>query len=132
MVHKIGVLEKKLEETGRQSYDKSFEIEKLKCEIEELNSDLQIRVERCKELEDAMRNMTSLNSDEMDDSFEAVIRSEFEMMIKNFEKKVTAANEQVLFLKAEVFRRVSEKDLELDKLKAQNESMSSRLMQLRL
>jgi hypothetical protein len=79
-----------------------------------------------------MRNMTSLNSDEMDDSFEAVIRSEFEMMIKNFEKKVTAANEQVLFLKAEVFRRVSEKDLELDKLKAQNESMSSRLMQLRL
>ena len=31
MVHKIGVLEKKLEETGRQSYDKSFEIEKLKC-----------------------------------------------------------------------------------------------------
>ena len=84
---------------------------------------------RCKELEDAMRNMTSLNSEqELDDSFETVIRSEFEMMIKNFDKKLNGATEQVTFLKSEIYRRVSEKDLELDKVKAQNENLSTRMM----
>ena len=88
-------------------------------DLTESENDLEMWKMRCKELEETLRNMTSIgaSTEEMDDTFEAVIRAEFEMMIKNYEKKVKSLNEQVTYYKSETYRRVSEKDLEIDKLK---------------
>ena len=99
-------------------------------DLTESENDLEMWKMRCKELEETLRNMTSIgaSTEEMDDTFEAVIRSEFEMMIKNYEKKVKGLNENVTYYKSETYRRVSEKDLAMDKLKTENDNLSSRMM----
>ena len=63
--------------------------------IKQLNYDLESAQEKISLLEQALRDFTSSSHGNYDDSYEAVLRSEFELMRRKFEKQVASLKEEV-------------------------------------
>ncbi len=71
------------------------EVYKRQDNIKQLKFDLESALEKISLLEQALRDFTSTSHDNYDDSYEAVLRSEFELMRKKFEKQVASLKEEV-------------------------------------
>ncbi len=61
----------------------------------QLRFDIESAEEKISLLENALREFTSSSSGNYDDSYEAVLRSEFELMRVKFEKQVASLKEEV-------------------------------------
>ena len=75
-----------------------------------------------------MRQFTAYNADE---TFETVLRNEFELMRKQFDRQVTSLKESIMKDKIEMSQLKAENMVEVEKLKAQNQTLTNRLFQTR-
>ena len=86
--------------------------------------DLQHRIEL---LQDSMRHFTSLtDKDENDQTFEAVIRNEFEEMQEQLEKKNQMLMKEVEQLRKELANSKGDAQAQIERLKVQMIAISSR------
>lgn len=100
------------------------ESQKLVAEKDKEIGDLQHRLEL---LQDSMRHFTSLaDKEENDETFEAVIRGEFEAIQEQLEEKNKSLNAEVKKLSQELLILKSESQAQIERLKVQMIAISNR------
>ena len=84
---------------------------------------------RIEQMEESMRQFTSLsNTRENDETFEAVLRAEFEIMRQRLSEKNEILTCEVQNLKADLIRQKGDLTAYIERLKVQMMAMSNRLM----
>ena len=100
------------------------ESQKLVAEKDKEIGDLQHRLEL---LQDSMRHFTSLaDKEENDETFEAVIRGEFEAIQEQLEEKNQSLGAEVKKLSQELLILKSESQAQIERLKVQMIAISNR------
>ena len=83
----VRVSEKLIEEKTNELLKTQATNEQQKIQIKDQTEQLENWQKRCKEMEDQMRNFTSLGQyGNNDETFESVLRQEFDMMRTRYEK----------------------------------------------
>ena len=98
----------------------------------QLRFDLESAEDKIKLLENALREFTSSSKGNYDDSYEAVLRSEFELMRVKYEKQVASLKQEIkdTQLKAQIESRNLKNEIEA--LKVAKDQVTDRLAVLRL
>ena len=129
MKETVAVTEKKFEEKVKELFKAQQEIEKLKNQMKEKEKDLMATEARVAEMEDYMRSFTSIaDTAEMDDTFEAVLRSEFQLMRARLTEKIETLATEKEHLSADLIRHKADSQAYIERLKVQMMAMSNRLM----
>jgi len=83
-------------------------------------------------LEQALRDFSSSPSMDYEETYEAVLRSEFELMRQRFEKQVADLKEELRDISVKSLARERNFEKQVEDLKVQKEAFAARLTSLRL
>ena len=129
MEETVRVCEQKFEDRVRELTTLQAEHEVLKTLMQEKERDLAVFEERASEMEDQMRQFTSIaGMSENDDTFEAVLRAEFALMRNRLNTKIENLTFEVTNLRSDLIRQKGDSQAYIERLKVQMLAMSNRLM----
>jgi hypothetical protein len=83
-------------------------------------------------LEQALRDFSSSPTMDYEETYEAVLRSEFELMRQRFEKQIAALKEELRDIGVKSLARERNLEKQVEDLKVQKEAFAARLTSLRL
>ena len=137
---KLEEMKEMVKESDRLIEEKTKELlvvqadnEKQLATINDQHEKIEVWQRRCKEMEDQMRRFTSLGQyGENDETFESVLRAEFEVMRSQYEKQVTILQSQIQQHQTDQIRMKTDFQSQIEKLKVLHQALSNRLIKSRL
>ena len=118
MKETVAVTEKKFEEKVKELFKAQQETEKYKNQMQEKEKDLMAMETRISEMEEYMRSFTSIaDTAELDDTFEAVLRSEFELMRARLCEKIETLTTEKENLSQNLIRHKADSQAYVERLK---------------
>ncbi|CDW83333.1 UNKNOWN [Stylonychia lemnae] len=114
-----------IQECESQIDQRNQTVKDLKMESDSLHQQIEL-------LEKALREFTSSKKKNYDDSYEAVLRSEFELMRQKFEKQVQQLKDDITAINKNNSTQNSKNLREIEDLKMQRDTLSNRLVKIRL
>lgn len=131
MKETMRVTEQKFEEKVKEMVKCQEELERLKRTITDKDYDIAHYQNRCTELEDQMRDFTSISGmGANDETFEAVLRAEFQAMRKKLNDRIESQARELQSIRTETIRERADAQTQIERLNVRMLAMSNRLLKL--